>query len=91
MRWIAVVGCVVFVGLAQAADPVGSGKPVLALDTGFHLSRIVDFAFSGDSRELYSASLDGTVRVWDLEAGGTVRVFRPPLAHLSAVRGVAHR
>jgi WD40 repeat protein len=60
---------------AQQARAVESG-PQLVLDTGGHLAKITDIAFTPDGRQLVSASDDKTVRVWDLQAGKTVRVIR---------------
>ncbi|KAI8333218.1 Utp21 specific WD40 associated putative domain-containing protein [Blakeslea trispora] len=41
-----------------------------------HRNRITDFVFSSDSRWIVSASLDGTVRTWDLPTGAMVDIFR---------------
>ncbi|RCH80855.1 hypothetical protein CU098_004593 [Rhizopus stolonifer] len=41
-----------------------------------HRNRITDFVFSPDSRWIVSASLDGTVRTWDLPTGAMIDVFR---------------
>lgn len=41
-----------------------------------HWSRITDLCFSPDARWLVTASLDGTVRVWDLPSGRMVDWFR---------------
>lgn len=40
-----------------------------------HTSRITDFDFNQDSRWLVSASLDRTIRVWDIPAGRMVDCF----------------
>ncbi len=36
--------------------------------------------FRPDGRQLASAGWDGTVRIWDVETGGSVRVFSVPQA-----------
>ncbi|KAL4210717.1 hypothetical protein CU097_012847 [Rhizopus azygosporus] len=41
-----------------------------------HRNRITDFVFSPDSRWIVSASLDGTVRTWDLPTGSMIDIFR---------------
>ncbi|KAF7731227.1 hypothetical protein EC973_000643 [Apophysomyces ossiformis] len=41
-----------------------------------HRNRITDVTFSPDGRWLVSASLDGTVRTWDLPTGAMVDIFR---------------
>ncbi|KAI8967024.1 Utp21 specific WD40 associated putative domain-containing protein [Mycotypha africana] len=41
-----------------------------------HRNRITDFTFSPDSRWIVSASLDGTVRTWDLPTGSMVDIFK---------------
>ncbi|KAI8993445.1 Utp21 specific WD40 associated putative domain-containing protein [Pilobolus umbonatus] len=41
-----------------------------------HRNRITDFTFTPDSRWIVSASLDGTVRTWDLPTGSMVDIFK---------------
>lgn len=41
-----------------------------------HRNRITDFVFSPDSRWIVSASLDGTVRTWDLPTGSMIDIFK---------------
>ena len=50
--------------------------PQLMLDTGGHMSQIVDIAFTPDGKQLVSASNDKTIRVWDIATGKTVRMIR---------------
>jgi WD40 repeat protein len=50
----------------------------LMLDAGGHTSQIKSVMFSPDGANCYTASLDRTVRVWDLTTGDCNRVFRVP-------------
>ncbi|KAI8868541.1 YVTN repeat-like/Quino protein amine dehydrogenase [Ramicandelaber brevisporus] len=43
-----------------------------------HRNRITDLAYSPDGRWVVSASLDGTVRTWDLPTGHLIDVFSVP-------------
>ncbi|ODV94460.1 hypothetical protein PACTADRAFT_51296 [Pachysolen tannophilus NRRL Y-2460] len=43
-----------------------------------HTNRITSFGFSNDGRWLFSASLDSTVRTWDLPTGGCIDGFKVP-------------
>lgn len=43
-----------------------------------HSNRITSIAFSDDGRWLVSASLDGTIRTFDLPTGHTIDAFRTP-------------
>ena len=51
-------------------------KPILVIETGGHQSWIKDLAFSNDSRFLISASMDKTIRIWDVQTGRLSRVVR---------------
>ena len=62
-----------------AAKPREDG-PLLMLDTGGHMAKIQDIAFTPDGRQLVSASDDKTIRVWDLATGKTVRIIRGEIA-----------
>lgn len=50
--------------------------PILQIDPGGHKALIRDVAFTPDGRYLVSASNDKVIRVWDIETGETVRMFR---------------
>ena len=52
------------------------GVPQLMLDTGGHMALIRGLAFTPDGKQLVSASDDKVVRVWDWQAGKTVRTIR---------------
>ena len=43
-----------------------------------HNNRITDLTFSGDGRWIISASLDATIRTWDIPTGFLVDVFKVP-------------
>ena len=58
----------------QAAD--ASAMPHLMLDTGGHMSLIRGLAFTPDGTQLISAGDDKVIRVWDWQAGKTVRTIR---------------
>lgn len=57
--------------LATAAE-----TPHLRVDSGGHMAIVRMLAISANGRELYSASDDKTVQVWDAETGERVRVLR---------------
>ena len=40
-----------------------------------HQGRVVSLVFSSDGRLLVSASIDGTVKLWDVQTGGIIRTF----------------
>jgi WD40 repeat protein len=52
------------------------GGPLLMLDTGGHMAIIRGLAFTPDGRQLVSASDDKVIRVWDWQAGKTIRTIR---------------
>lgn len=50
--------------------------PELQLDTGGHTARIAALAVTPDKKRLISASVDGSIRVWDIESEKTERIIR---------------
>lgn len=56
-----------------------------------HSDRITDLQISTDARWLLSASMDGTLRVWDIPASAILQVRRPPGLQLSRCFGVRMR
>jgi hypothetical protein len=61
--------------LAQPA-PAKKDDPTLQLDTGGHMALIRGLAFTPDGQQLVSSGDDKVIRVWDWQAGKTVRVIR---------------
>jgi WD40 repeat protein len=59
-------------------------KFALVLDNKAHTGPILALFFAPDRRELLSASMDCTIRSWDLDSGEPLRVYRPRLGHVSA-------
>jgi hypothetical protein len=55
---------------------------------GGHTGGVRALAFSGDSTQLYAAAQDGTLHVWDVRAGTSVRSWQASEAELTEV--VAH-
>jgi WD40 repeat protein len=65
--------------LAQAPK-LGAGTarevPHLMLDTGGHMAQVRDIAFTPDGKYVVSAGDDKVIRLWDWQAGKTVRTLR---------------
>ena len=59
-----------------AADAASKDGPILQLDTGGHMAMIKGLAFTPDGKQLVSAGDDKVIRVWDWQAGKTVRTIR---------------
>jgi WD40 repeat protein len=59
---------------AQAADQ--AAVPFLMLDPGGHMALVRSLAFTPDGKQLISAGDDKVIRVWDWQAGKTVRTVR---------------
>jgi WD40 repeat protein len=62
-----------------APDSVAAGKPALVLDPGGHRVPVRAVLFTPDGKRVITASLDKTVRVWDVGTGASLRVLRLPV------------
>jgi WD40 repeat protein len=62
--------------LLLVAGAAAQEKPILRLDTGGHMAVVTMMVPSPDGHQLYTASEDKTVRVWDIETGECLRVLR---------------
>src|SRR5690348_7187058 len=81
-RWLAQIlgGLLAFAVAGPVAFAQGvSEKPILVLDTGGHTDGIPGLVFSPQGKHLFSASRDKTIRMWDVETGAMLRVFRLPI------------
>src|SRR5438105_2122004 len=64
---------------AAAVAQENPDPPVLVPNVGGHTARVNRVLFAPDGRRLISVSNDKTVRIWDVAAGRTQRVLRPPI------------
>ena len=62
--------------LAIAQTAQAREAPILSLDPGGHMSFIRAVLFTPDGKQLVSAGDDKVIRVWDVDAGQTVRILR---------------
>ena len=67
------------------AGPAGAQKPELVVETG-HNGPVKSVAFSPDGRTLASASLDHTIKLWDVANGRELRTLE---GHTDQVTSVA--
>jgi WD40 repeat protein/ribosomal protein S27E len=64
---------------SPGATPAPDARPRLVLDARGHTAPVPTALFTPDAREVITVSADKTVRVWDVETGETVRIFRVPI------------
>src|SRR5262249_32019091 len=62
--------------LVQAMRSAVESTPSLMLDTGGHMATIKGLVFTPDGKQIVSAGLDKSIRVWDWQTGATVRMIR---------------
>ncbi len=78
MRFLfALVVALLFCRPILAAEP--PTEPILRIETGMHTSTITSIATDAAGHWLVTASLDKTLRVWDLSTDRLVRTIRPPI------------
>ena len=65
------------VGSSRAGEP--PKEPILRIETGGHTARIERIGIDAADRYLVTASIDKTVRLWELATGKIIKVFRPPI------------
>lgn len=53
-------------------------EPILRIETGMHTFIISSIGVDAANRYLVTASIDKTLRVWELESGSLLKVIRPP-------------
>ena len=53
--------------------PAGGSEPILVLDTGGHIGRVMTVLFTPDGKQLISVSHDKTIRTWDVITGTPLR------------------
>jgi len=73
----ALVVAMLFSGIAGAAEP--PKEPILKIETGMHTAQIGRIGVDDANRYLVTASLDKSVRVWELATGRLLSVLRPPI------------
>ena len=56
-----------------------SSEPVLRIETGMHTAAITEISVDATNRFLVTASIDKTVRLWELPSGRLLRILRVPI------------
>jgi WD40 repeat protein len=66
-------------------------EPILRIDMGAHIRAIHALAVSPQSRQVATASVDRTVRIWDTASGELNETLRPPMSSdgLGTLRALA--
>src|SRR5947209_593503 len=54
-------------------------RPLLRIEAGMHTAEISAAAVDASETYLVSASVDKTVRVWELSSGALLKIIRPPI------------
>jgi WD40 repeat protein len=62
---------------AHAAEP--TTEPILRIETGMHTAKIGRIGVDAAERFLLTASLDKTLRLWDLHTGDLLKTYRVPI------------
>src|SRR5262245_25033280 len=62
------------------AEPAAeeTAKPILVVDAGGHTAAVRSMRFTPDGGQLITASLDRTIRVWNVQTGESERLWRMP-------------
>lgn len=75
------VAVLMFLGAAMArAEEPPLQDPQLRIETGMHTSGIRRIAISADGQLLVTASDDKTARLWSMDDGRLLRIYRVPIA-----------
>jgi len=64
---------------AAAGAQEAKEKPYLVFEAGGHTGPIRKLLFTPDGKQLVSVSEDKTIRLWGVESGQLLKVFRPPI------------
>jgi WD40 repeat protein len=77
LEYLLLVACACLGTIAQTSGP--TREPILRVETGTHTSIITRIGVDSANRYLVSASIDKTLRVWELSSGRLLRVIRVPI------------
>lgn len=87
-RWMLITFTTLFCGwlnlYASGLTPLAEAgeiptEPILRIETGMHMARIMSIGVDAKEQILVSGSRDKTVRVWELRSGRLLRVLRTPI------------
>ena len=76
IRAVAALFALTWMALTAGAAGAQDSAPQLMLDTGGHMAIIKGLAFTPDGKQLVSAADDKVIRIWDWQAGKTIRTIR---------------